>query len=62
MAKQKAPDIKKWIEKELKEAQKLLGEADKARDKSNYTDIDALEQYCYNQGVIDTLKKFRSLL
>jgi hypothetical protein len=55
-------DIKKWINAELKEARKGLKEADKARDKSDYTDIDALEQYCYNEGVIDTLVKLRGLL
>jgi predicted transglutaminase-like protease len=62
MPKQKAPDIKKWIKAQLKEARKELKLADKARDESDYTDIDALEQYCYNDGVIDTLIELRSLL
>ncbi len=55
-------DIKKWIKKELKDARKELKAADKARDESDYQDIDALEQYCYNDGVITTLIELRSLL
>jgi outer membrane PBP1 activator LpoA protein len=44
-----------WIDAQLKEAKKYRDEADAAREESNYTDIDALEQARYNEGVINVL-------
>ena len=59
----KAPfDIKKWLNDKLKDARKESKAADKARDESDYRDIDAMEQYYYNDGVIDTLIELRTLL
>lgn len=49
---------KRLIEKiraEIQEASKLRDEAEEARKKSDYTDIDALEQSCFNKGVISAL-------
>jgi hypothetical protein len=53
--------MKQWIKNKRKEAKKLLKEADEARQKSNFCDIDALEQYVYNQAVLDLIKEIEGL-
>ena len=54
--------IKAWIKETREEAQKLLQEANKEREDSEYTDIDALEQSAYNEGVIETLRQLEEIL
>lgn len=54
--------LKNWIEQTRKESRKLLLEAEASRQKSDYTDIDALEQSTYNQAVLDTLEKLERIV
>lgn len=54
--------INNWITEKLAVANELYAEAEEAREKSEYTDITALEQSEYNSGVIDILAELRTLL
>lgn len=54
--------IKAWIKETRDESQKLLQEAEKARDDSDYSDIDALEQSAYNEGVLETLRQLEEIV
>jgi hypothetical protein len=59
---EKIQNIKAWIKVQRKVANKRCKQADEARYKSGYSDIDALEQYSYNQGILITLDKIEQLL
>lgn len=64
-AKQNLPTadaMKAWISSQLAEARKHESDAEEARAKSDYTDIDALEQACYMRGFISVLKDMRKQL
>ena len=50
-------EMRKWVEQKIDQAQQLFDEAEDARDESDYTDIDALEQSCYNDGVVTVLSE-----
>ena len=54
--------LRDWINKRLKESRKAYREAEKSREDSGWDDIDALEQSCYNEGVIDALEDIRARL
>lgn len=51
-----------WAEEQSDEANGLYESAEAARQESDFTDVDALEQSCYNEGVLDTLESLRRLL
>jgi hypothetical protein len=50
------------INRLIAEATEAYDEAEKAREDSSYTDIDALEQSCYNDGFRTALNTVLSLL
>lgn len=54
--------ITTWIRTKREEAKKARDEADIARAESGYSDIDALEQFSFNEGVLDTLEELEGLL
>jgi len=62
MTKADKDKLRKWISKQIREARKAQDEAEEDREKSSWTDIDALEQSCYNEGVINVLKDLRDEL
>lgn len=47
--------LSQWIEQKKLIAFELFEEAEKGREESEYTNIDALEQSVYNDAVLDTL-------
>lgn len=65
MAKPLAVDaeaIREWIKERRAESKKSFHEAEEAREESQYTDIDALEQSVYNEAVLDTINDLGELL
>lgn len=55
-------DLKGRIREKRRDANKRYREAEKDREKSQYTDIDALEQSCFNEGYIQALDEITTLL
>lgn len=56
------PEIQEWLRLKKEEATKLYDEAEERRIMSGYSDMDALEQSMFNQGVLSTLETMSEFL
>jgi hypothetical protein len=58
---EKIQNIKAWIKVQRRVANERYKDAEDRRDKSDYTDIEALETSAYNQGILAALDKLELL-